>query len=90
MISLYFEDFDSKEKFIEFLNNYNDGKDKESQIKYTDMTGVIISSVKVIVDVISYALIAFVSIYLISSIIYYNRYYYLYSSIRKNKKNRNT
>ena len=67
MISLYFKDFASKEKFIEFLNNYNDGKDEESQIKYTDITGVLISSVKVIVDAVSYVLIAFVSISLIVS-----------------------
>lgn len=66
-ISFYFKDFASKEEFIKFLNNYNDGKDEEFQIKYTDITGVLISSVKVIVDAVSYVLIAFVSISLVVS-----------------------
>ena len=41
--------------------------DKEKVIEYTDITGVMISSVKIIVDSVSYVLIAFVSISLIVS-----------------------
>ena len=69
-ISFYFKDFDSKEEFISFLDNYNDEmeeKDDEKVIKYTDITGILMSSVKVIVDSVSYVLIAFVSISLIVS-----------------------
>ena len=69
-ISLYFKDFDSKEKFIDFLEDYNkkmEETDEDKVIKYTDITGFLMSSVKVIVDSVSYVLIAFVSISLIVS-----------------------
>ena len=69
-ISFYFKDFDSKELFIDFLDEYNEEmetKDDEKVIKYTDITGLLMSSVKVIVDSVSYVLIAFVSISLIVS-----------------------
>ena len=70
-ISLYFNSFDGKTHFIEFLNHYNDlmkSYDQEDKvIDYTDATGVLMSSVKTIVDAVSYVLIAFVSISLIVS-----------------------
>ena len=69
-ISFYFKNFDSKELFIDFLDEYNEkmeSEDEEKVIKYTDITGILMSSVKVIVDSVSYVLIAFVSISLIVS-----------------------
>ncbi len=69
-ISFYFKDFTSKEKFIEFLDEYNEKMEKEDEekvIKYSDITGLLMSSVKTIVDSVSYVLIAFVSISLIVS-----------------------
>jgi len=69
-ISFYFKDFDSKEAFLDFIDNYNEKmevEDDEKVIKYTDITGILMSSVKVIVDSVSYVLIAFVSISLIVS-----------------------
>ena len=69
-ISFYFKDFDSKERFIEFINEYNEKMEKEDDekvLKYTDITGMLMSSVKTIVDSVSYVLIAFVSISLIVS-----------------------
>ena len=69
-ISLYFKNFDSKEIFIDFLEDYNkkmEKEDDEKVIKYTDITGILMSSVKVIVDSVSYVLIAFVSISLVVS-----------------------
>ena len=69
-ISFYFEDFDSKELFIDFLEEYNDKMEKEDEekvIKYSDITGILMSSVKTIVDSVSYVLIAFVSISLVVS-----------------------
>ena len=69
-ISFYFKDFDSKEYFIDFLDDYNkkmEAEDDEKVIKYTDLTGILMSSVSVIVDSVSYVLIAFVSISLIVS-----------------------
>lgn len=69
-ISFYFKDFDSKELFVDFLENYNEKMEKEDDekvIKYTDLTGILMSSMKVIVDSVSYVLIAFVSISLVVS-----------------------
>ena len=69
-ISFYFVDFDSKELFMDFLNAYNDEMelvDENKVIKYTDLTGLLMSSVKTIVDSVSYVLIAFVSISLVVS-----------------------
>ena len=69
-ISLYFIDFEAKEKFIDFLEDYNakmEKEDEEKVINYADITGLLMSSVKTIVDSVSYVLIAFVSISLIVS-----------------------
>lgn len=70
-LSFYFTSFDGKTKFMEFLDNYNElmkSLDKyDKVIDYTDTTGILMSSVKTIVDAVSYVLIAFVSISLIVS-----------------------
>lgn len=69
-MSFYFRDFESKERFLDFLDGYNDKMEKEDDekvIKYTDLTGILMSSVKTIVDSVSYVLIAFVSISLVVS-----------------------
>ena len=69
-IYFYFKDFDSKEEFLNFIENYNNNMEKENEektIKYTDITGLLMSSVKTIIDSVSYVLIAFVSISLIVS-----------------------
>ncbi|MBR3338208.1 MAG: ABC transporter ATP-binding protein/permease [Bacillus sp. (in: Bacteria)] len=70
-LSFYFWSFDGKTHFLDFLDNYNEtmkslGED-DKVIDYTDTTGVLMSSVKTIVDAVSYVLIAFVSISLIVS-----------------------
>ncbi|MBE6764503.1 MAG: ABC transporter ATP-binding protein/permease [Ruminococcaceae bacterium] len=70
-ISIYLVDFAAKERFIEFIDNYNTDMEKsgneEMVISYNDMTGVLMSSVKTIVDSVSYVLIAFVAVSLIVS-----------------------
>ena len=69
-ISIYFKDFDSKERFIDFLDGYNEQMEKEDEekvISYTDITGLLMSSVSTIVNSVTYVLIAFVSISLIVS-----------------------
>ena len=70
-LAFYFNSFDSKTYFIEFLDNYNElmksYDDEEKVIDYSDTTGVLMSSVKTIVDAVSYVLIAFVSISLVVS-----------------------
>ena len=71
MISFYFWSFDGKNRFIDSLEGYNDlmreMKDEDKVIDYTDATGILMSSVKTIVDAVSYVLIAFVSISLVVS-----------------------
>ncbi len=70
-LSFYFNSFDGKTRFLEFLDNYNDlmrtNHEEDKVIEYTDATGVLMSSVKTIVDAVSYVLIAFVSISLVVS-----------------------
>ncbi|MBO7675978.1 MAG: ABC transporter permease, partial [Erysipelotrichaceae bacterium] len=66
-ISFYFKDFDSKEHFLDFLKAYNNSVDEDTKVRYTDITGILMSSVKTIVDVVTYVLIAFVSISLVVS-----------------------
>ncbi len=69
-INFYAKDFDSKEKIEEFISNYNaqfSEDEAEKKIEYTDLVGVMMSSVSIIIDVISYVLIAFVSISLVVS-----------------------
>ena len=70
-ISFYFKSFDGKERFKDFINSYNEnvkqnGED-DKEIKYTDTTGILMGSVKTIVNAVTYVLIAFISISLVVS-----------------------
>ena len=66
-ISFYFNSFDSKENFLKVIDDYNDSVDETKEISYTDMTGILMSSVSTIINAVTYVLIAFVSISLIVS-----------------------
>ena len=70
-ISFYFNSFDGKENFLSFIDNYNKkmekNKDEAKVINYSDTTGILMNSVKTIVNAVSYVLIAFVSISLVVS-----------------------
>ena len=66
-INIYPKDFDSKTEIENIIKEYNEGKTEEEQITYTDIVGIMMSSVSTIVDVISSVLIAFVAISLIVS-----------------------
>ena len=66
-INFYAKDFASKEIIEEFIAEYNEEVDEKSEVKYTDVVGIMMSSVSTIIDVISYVLIAFVSISLVVS-----------------------
>ena len=70
-IAIYPKDFDSKENITKIIDEYNDkqraeGKE-ENIIEYSDVMGILMSSVTIIVNMISYVLIAFVSISLVVS-----------------------
>ena len=66
-ISFYFNSFDGKEHFLSFIEDYNKNVSEEKEINYSDTTGILMSSVKTIVNAVSYVLIAFVSISLVVS-----------------------
>ena len=66
-ISFYFTSFDGKENFIKFINDYNKSVHEDKIINFSDTTGILMSSVKTIVNAVSYVLIAFVSISLVVS-----------------------
>ena len=66
-ILIYPKDFESKEKITELIKQYNDSVSDENKIRYTDVLGLIMSSVTTIVNIISYVLIAFVAISLVVS-----------------------
>lgn len=66
-INLYPKDFDAKEEIIKIIDDYNEKQDDENIINYSDVVGIMISGVSTIIDVISYVLMAFVSISLIVS-----------------------
>ena len=69
-VSIYPISFESKEKVIEVLDNYNEQvkqEDESKVITYTDTVGLLMTSVTSIVDMISMVLIAFVAISLIVS-----------------------
>ena len=66
-ISFYFNSFDGKEHFLSFIDEYNKKSDEDQKINYSDTTGILMSSVKTIVNAVSYVLIAFVSISLVVS-----------------------
>ena len=70
-INIYPKDFEAKETIKNAIQKYNEiqenaGKN-ENIISYTDMVGTLMSSVTTIVNVITYVLVAFVSISLVVS-----------------------
>ena len=70
-ISFYFNSFDGKEHFIDFIEAYNakvkaNGED-DKELNYSDTTGILMNSVKTIVNAVTYVLIAFISISLVVS-----------------------
>lgn len=66
-ISIYATSFEAKDRIEDFINKYNKSVDDEDQIGYTDLVGIIMSSVSTIINSITYVLIAFVSVSLIVS-----------------------
>ena len=71
LINIYAKDFDSKEKVTDLIESYNKkqqsaGND-EDIINYSDLVGMMMSSVKKIINMISYVLIAFAAVSLVVS-----------------------
>lgn len=82
-ITIYPKDFDSKDEIIEVLDNWNDSeiyklygneKDKDGnyiadsyKVTYTDFSELLVSMLSSIIDIITYALVAFSAISLVVS-----------------------
>jgi putative ABC transport system permease protein len=66
-IHIYPLDFASKDALSDILTKYNDNAADEDKIEYTDIAGMLMSSVSSIITAISVVLIGFVSISLIVS-----------------------
>jgi putative ABC transport system permease protein len=68
-ISIYTDSFENKDAVSDCITQYNKTADKDNQITYTDYVALLTSSLTSIVNIISYVLIAFVSVSLVVSCI---------------------
>ncbi len=66
-INLFPIDFESKDQIEDIIKAYNEGLADEEKLAYTDYIGLMISSITIIIDAISYILIAFVAVSLVVS-----------------------
>ncbi len=70
-VTIYPKGFAAKEDVIDLLDAYNaavtEAEHPEKVIRYTDYVGSLMSSVTIIIDVISYILVAFVAVSLVVS-----------------------
>lgn len=70
-INIYAKDFESKDSIKNIIEEYNKNEEKEDRsenvLNYSDIVGMLMTSVTSIVDMISYVLIGFVSISLVVS-----------------------
>ena len=66
-INFYAVDFESKDQIEAFIKAYNEQAEEEDRLQYTDVIGLMMSSVTIIINAITYVLIAFVAISLVVS-----------------------
>ena len=66
-ISLYCDTFENKDFVADCITRYNETVEEKDKIVYTDFVGLLMSSITVIINVISYVLIAFVAVSLVVS-----------------------
>lgn len=69
MITLYPKDFATKEAITDYLDDWNEDKDKEDVIIYNDMASTFVSLSGGIMDAITMVLVAFAAISLVVSLI---------------------
>lgn len=67
IVQIYPKDFNSKDELLTYLDSYNEGKDEENKIIYTDYAEAITSLSGNIMDAVTIVLIAFSAISLIVS-----------------------
>ncbi len=66
-INIYCDSFENKDFISDCIEDYNKTVSEADKITYTDYVGLLMSSVTTIINVISYVLIAFVSVSLVVS-----------------------
>lgn len=69
MVYIYPKDFETKDKIVDYLDAYNDGKENKEKIVYTDLASTVTEMTGGIMDGITLVLIAFASISLVVSLI---------------------
>ena len=69
MIMLYPKDFETKDSILSYLDSYNEGRENDDQIVYTDLAGTMSDMTSGIMDGITIVLIAFAGISLVVSLI---------------------
>lgn len=68
-ILIYPNTFKNKDKVLTYLDKYNKGKSKADKVIYTDMAGTVSSLTGGLMDAITYVLVAFAGISLVTSMI---------------------
>lgn len=68
-ILIYPNSFNSKDKVLDYLDKWNKGKAKKNQIIYTDMSGTVTKLTGGLLNGITYVLVAFAGISLVTSMI---------------------
>ena len=66
-INLYASTFEAKDIIVAAIDNYNSSVPEDKKIAYTDIMGILMSSITTIINAITYVLIAFVAISLVVS-----------------------
>lgn len=68
-ILIYPNNFKNKDKVLHYLDQYNHGKAKANQVIYTDLAGSVSNLTGGLMDAITYVLVAFAGISLVTSMI---------------------
>ncbi len=66
-ISIYASTFEDKDEISRIIAEYNDSVEEADKINYTDLVALLMSSITIVINAISYVLIAFVGVSLVVS-----------------------
>ena len=66
-IEIYTDNFEAKEQILSWLDKWNDEHETGDQVKYTDTVGMMMTMVEMILNAITYVLVAFTAISLVVS-----------------------
>ncbi len=66
-IAIYTSSFEAKDNVVAYLNAWNDTHEKGEQVKFTDTVGTMLAMVEMMLNAITYVLVAFTAISLVVS-----------------------